>query len=100
MILHTINRSPFGSSCLQSCLDVAAAGSAIILIEDAVYAALPNTQYTDQIAAALGKHKFYALDPDLKARGIHEATLDGIESVDYDGFVALCTEFSKVVSWY
>ena len=100
MILHTVNRSPFDSSCLRNCLEMAAVGSSIILIEDGVYAALSNTEFTDQMLAALPKHNFYVLGPDLQARGIRDYVIDGIEAVDYSGFVTLCTELDKVVSWY
>ena len=100
MILHTVNRSPFGSDCLQSCLDVAATGSGIILIEDGVYCALANTELTELISTALTRHKIYVLSPDLQARGITNMVVEGIETVDYAGFVELCTEFDKIVSWY
>ena len=79
---------------------MAAVGSSIILIEDGVYAALSNTEFTDQMLAALPKHNFYVLGPDLQARGIRDYVIDGIEAVDYSGFVTLCTELDKVVSWY
>lgn len=100
MILHTVNRSPFSSNCLRSCLEIAAPDSGIILIEDGVYGALRGTEFTDQMSAILSNHKVYALIPDLQARGIQGNVIDGIEAVDYSGFVTLCTQFDKVVSWY
>ncbi|NTW57303.1 MAG: sulfurtransferase complex subunit TusB, partial [Chlorobiaceae bacterium] len=39
----------------------------------------------------------YALQPDLAARGITEI-LDGIETVDYEGFVDLVEKY-KVNNW-
>ncbi len=100
MILHTVNRSPFGSNCLQSCLDIAAPGGGIILIEDGVYAALADTEFSEQVLAQMAEHTFYVLSPDLQARGVEGSVIDGIETVDYAGFVSLCTQFDKVVSWY
>ena len=42
----------------------------------------------------------YVLGPDLKARGIDQSNLiEGITVVDYDGFVKLAAESSKVQSW-
>jgi sulfur relay protein TusB/DsrH len=42
----------------------------------------------------------YALQSDLQARGIAPDTvIDGIELVDYDGFVKLATEYQKIQSW-
>ena len=43
--------------------------------------------------------KIYALSPDLEARGIaSEKLLEGIGTVDYDGFVGL-VEKHDVVPW-
>jgi sulfur relay protein TusB/DsrH len=42
----------------------------------------------------------YALQPDMQARGLlADATIDGVELVDYDGFVRLATEYDKLQSW-
>ena len=38
-MLHIVNKSPQERSTLESCLRVARPGSALLLIEDAVYAA-------------------------------------------------------------
>jgi len=70
------------------------------LIEDGVYAALANSDLSAQILAVMDKHTFYVLGPDLLARGIQNSVLEQIESVDYSGFVTLCTQYDKVVSWY
>ena len=37
-MLHTVNKSPFDKSSLDTCLKFAKAGSSILLIEDGVYA--------------------------------------------------------------
>ena len=99
MILHTVNKSPFQNNSLDSCLRVAKAGSGILLIEDAVYAAVEsqNGILTEQV---LSLHKLYALIPDLKARGLLERVKPGIELVDFDGFVALTEKVKSVQSWY
>ena len=99
MILHTVNKSPFQNNSLDSCLRIAKAESGILLIEDAVYAAVEsqNGILTEQV---LSLHKLYALIPDLKARGLLERVKPGIELVDYDGFVALTENFKSVQSWY
>jgi len=42
----------------------------------------------------------YVLGPDLKARGFREDRLiEGIQVVDYAGFVDLATEHDKVQAW-
>lgn len=99
-MLHTVNKSPYERNSLDSCLRIAKAGSAILLIEDAVYAALADTSVADKITNALNDFKVYVLEPDLKARGMSNKTLiDGVTAVDYGGFVDLTIEHDCVNSW-
>jgi tRNA 2-thiouridine synthesizing protein B len=99
MILHTVNKSPFEKNSLNSCLNCAAEGSAVLLIEDGVYGALNGSTVADKVKDAMGKVTIYALGPDLDARGIADKVIDGIKVVDYAGFVALAAENDKVQSW-
>ena len=97
--LHTVNKSPFEKSSFDSCLGHVLDGSAVLLYEDGVYAAMKGTAIEQKLASVQGV-KFYVLGPDIKARGIDSARLiDGIEVVDYAGFVDLATEHDKVVAW-
>jgi tRNA 2-thiouridine synthesizing protein B len=74
-------------------------GSAVLFYEDAVYAAMAGTGVEDQVKSAQGV-KLYVLGPDLKARGVSEDKLiDGVEVVDYAGFVDLAAEHDKVQAW-
>ena len=99
-MLHTVNKSPYERNSLDSCLRIAKAGSAILLIEDAVYAALADTSVASKITAALNDFKVYVLEPDLKARGMNnKALIDGVTAVDYGGFVDLTIEHDCVNSW-
>ena len=99
-VLHIINKSPFERNSLDTCLRLAKKGSAILLIEDGIYAAQKNTAVADKINSAVVKHIVYALEPDLDARGIDKnAIIDGISLVDYEGFVQLATEYSGTQSW-
>jgi tRNA 2-thiouridine synthesizing protein B len=98
-ILHTVNKSPFEKSSMDSCLGYAKEGSAVLMYEDAIYGAIKGTAIADKISAASGV-KFYVLGPDLKARGVaEEKVADGIEIVDYAKFVALAAENDKVQAW-
>ncbi len=98
--LHTVNKSPFERDALGSCLTFSVAGSSILLIEDGVYAAMKGTAVADRVKAALADKKVYALGPDLKARGVKEdRVIDGIEIVDYAGFVDLVEANDKVQAW-
>jgi tRNA 2-thiouridine synthesizing protein B len=99
-VLHIINKSPFDRNSLDSCLRLALEGSAILLIEDGVYAVQKKSTAAARLQQALGKHPVYALQPDMQARGIAtDSMIDGIELVDYNGFVKLATEFDKSQSW-
>ena len=82
-MLHTVSKSPFEKTTLESCLRYAKDGSAVLLIEDGVYAALKGTIHEETVRTATERLKVYALGPDLKARGMGEAELiDGIEIVN------------------
>jgi tRNA 2-thiouridine synthesizing protein B len=99
-ILHTVNKSPFERTSLDSCLKFAQPGAAVLLIEDGVYAALTGTSAEDRVKDALNRVKIYVLGPDLKARGFAEGRLiNGISVVDYAGFVDLAAENAKVQAW-
>lgn len=98
-MLHTVNKSPYSKNSLDTCLRLAKEGSAILLIEDGVYAALTDSKVTSQIETAMKKHAFYALGADLEARGVQDRVIDGIKVVDYAGFVDLAADNSGVQSW-
>ena len=98
--LHIINKSPFSHGSLEACLRLAKSGSAILLIEDGVYAAQTSTSVSDALSSAMQNHKVYALDSDLSARGLHaERLLAGVETVDYAGFVQLAVDHDTPNSW-
>ncbi len=99
-VLHIVNKSPFDRNSLDTCLRLARPGSAILLIEDGIYAVQEKSSAAARVQQALENHPVYALQPDLQARGVsEESMLDGITLVDYDGFVKLTTEFDKLQSW-
>ena len=99
-ILHTVNKSPFEKDSLDTCIAHALDGSAVLLIEDGVYAAAKGTAVEPRVRDAMGRLNFYALANDCKARGLAEAELiEGIALVDYGGFVDLVTDHHSVQSW-
>ncbi|MCG6896258.1 MAG: sulfurtransferase complex subunit TusB [Thiocapsa sp.] len=99
-ILHTVNKSPFERNALDSCLKFATDGSALLLFEDGIYAALKGTSVESPMSDAVGRLKVYVLGPDLKARGFAEDRIvEGISVVDYAGFVDLAAESDKVQAW-
>ena len=99
MLLHTVNKSPFASDALRSCIRTALPGSHVLLIEDGVYAAREGSVAAAELAAAEGVN-CYALAPDVAARGLASLLAPGIKLVDYSDFVRLAAECHAVQSWY
>jgi tRNA 2-thiouridine synthesizing protein B len=97
-MLHTVNKSPYSHQTLSECLRVCGKNAAILLIEDAVYAALAQSSWAQQLNA--GSQRVYALAPDVAARGLDGRIDADIQLVDYAGFVQLCCEHTTIHSWY
>ena len=70
--LHIVTQSPFASEGFDTCLAYMCPGHAILLIQDAVIAALPAVfqQKEKNRVAKMRDIALYALEEDLKARGI------------------------------
>ncbi len=98
-MLHIVNKSATERTTLDSALRLATKGSAILLIEDAVYAATKGSAAAAKIQSAMADLQIYALGPDLEARGVAGRVLDGVKIVDYGGFVDLVTEHNACQSW-
>lgn len=98
-MLHTVNKSPFEHKALETCLRFALKGSAVLLIEDGVYAAAKDTAVSPKMQEALKTVTIYALKPDVEARGMQNRVMDGVRLVDYGGFVDLVVEHDAVQSW-
>ncbi len=98
-MLHIVNKSATERNSLESCLRMATKGSAVLLIEDAVYAATQGSVAAAKIQSAMADLQIYALGPDMEARGMAGRVLDGVKLVDYGGFVDLVTEHSTCQSW-
>lgn len=98
-MLHTVNKSPFERNSLEACLKTIDDSSVILLIEDGVIGA-SKTVKASLLEDIASKGKVFALKGDLSARGISEdKVIDGIQLVDYDGFVNLVVEHGTAVSW-
>jgi tRNA 2-thiouridine synthesizing protein B len=99
-MLHTVNKSPFERNALNSCLRMARPRASVLLIEDGVYAALQGTMVAGKVSKAMMALSFYALGPDLEARGYNEdQVIDGVQVVDYSGFVDLVVAHDSVQAW-
>ena len=98
--LHTVNKSPFATGALVSCLNHCKDGDAVLMIEDGVYGGLTGTSVADQVKEKSGGVAIYVLSPDADARGLAaDRLLPGINGVDYDGFVDLVAEHDRTQVW-
>ena len=95
MILHKVSTSPFDDHALGQCLSLMAADDGLLLLQDAVYAAHGEQQWSKQLAKV---NQLYVLDEDAKARAI---SLSHVKArlVDYSEFVSLSLHYQKVMSW-
>ena len=97
-MLHIVNKSPLERPSLDACLRIAEPGS-MLLIEDAVYAATRGSAAAARLDAAKDRFKVYVLLPDVEARAIADRLIDGVTTVDYDGFVDLVAKHRNCQSW-
>jgi len=97
-MLHIVNKSSFSTGSMTSVLRVAKKdGGAVLLIEDGVYAAVKNSASEASLKAA--GMPVYVLQPDADARGLQSKLMDGVNMVDYGGFVDLVAGHDNVQSW-
>ena len=97
-MLHIVNKSPLERPSLDACLRIAEPG-AILLIEDAVYAAARGSVAAARLADAAKRHRIYVLMPDAEARAIADRLIEGVATVDYGGFVDLVADHRACQSW-
>ncbi len=100
-VLHVVSGSAWASPSLQECLSRIRKADAIMLLGDGVYAALGGSESTRKLGAALGDGiEGYCLREDLETRGISALPLaEGMQIVDYGGFVDLAARFSRICTW-
>jgi tRNA 2-thiouridine synthesizing protein B len=96
-MLHTVNKSPFQNSSLENCLRVAQPGDVILLLEDGVYAASAGTAKSSLLEQAVKRYTVYAIEADLKARGLANLIKE-IRVAGYGDFVDL-VEQHPVHAW-
>ena len=98
-MLHIVNKSPSQSRTLDSCLRLAQDGSAMLLLDDGVYAATQGNADAAALRQACGRLQVYALQADCDARAITGMLAEGITLVDYGGFVDLVAQRKTTHSW-
>lgn len=83
--LHLVNKPAAWAGC-HPLLD---AEDAVLLIEDGVYLA----------QQALSGATLYALEPDIRARGLSQRIHGSIRLASFDDFVGLVEGCERVVTW-
>ncbi|ALS98395.1 sulfurtransferase complex subunit TusB [Lacimicrobium alkaliphilum] len=91
MILHILTQSP-ATDAFSQCLSAIEKSDGVLLIQNAVYA------QRGKDLANTGIKNIYALREDRQARGL-DGACEGIEVIDYAGFVALTLKYDKTVTW-
>lgn len=97
-MLHVINKSPFSSNALANCLRFIQPNDVVLLIEDAVIAALGNIE-PSSVLTTVNEVTILVLEPDLKARGLLDQVLPNIQKIGYEQFVDLTVTHHPIQSW-
>ena len=98
MILHTLNKPPRAPAAI-ACLEVLASSSedrdSLLLLEDGVYMAdNSNKELVRQVST-----RIYALDVDIKARGLVHRVLPSVKVISYADFVQLVVDHKMTKAW-
>lgn len=96
-MLHTVKTSPYTSSALQDCLRYSEKHSEILLLEDAVIAAICGGEWQERLISS--GRRIYVLKEDLLARGIASQIASQFEIVDMEGFVELTVRNVTQMTW-
>lgn len=91
--LHTLNTPPSDLNTLNQCTSALSEEDELLLLEDAVYLALPIHQ-----GKLPTKNLIYALGIDLEARGIQAGP--SVIVINDAEFVNLCVNCDRVISWF
>ena len=96
-MLYTVNKPALTSGNIFSALRIARPGDPILFLEDGVYVVAGGASTEELVKGILEKHPLYALRADIDARGM-KAPIEGVQVIDYDGFVGLVEEHD-VAPW-
>jgi tRNA 2-thiouridine synthesizing protein B len=97
-MLHIVNKSPLERNALDSCLRVAQ-GGALLLTEDAVYAATRGNAAAAKHHRRHGQAQGLCAWPRPRCPRHDDRLIEGVASVDYGGFVDLVAEYPTNQSW-
>lgn len=95
-MLHILHGSPFHTD-FDSLLRCVKPGDELLLIEDAVIAALCGTKALDLLLNA--PISIFALQEDIEARGLAAQISTAIGRVSYTDFVRLTVKHERQITW-
>ena len=96
MILHILTKAPGSSAAIQM-LQAIADQDSVMLVEEAVTAALDPAWGAWQQCQS----RIYLLSEDLVARGLASLAADNqLPTLEIDSFVTLTEEYEKSITWY
>lgn len=100
-VLHLVNHTPHGNESLARCLASLGEDDGLLLIEDAVYAALNGVLSPEDLQVLVAANsQCFVLEPHLAARGLSGRRLtDGFQCVDFADFVDLVASYDTSISW-
>jgi tRNA 2-thiouridine synthesizing protein B len=96
MVLHTINTTP-GHNAFDDCLRCASTGDTVLLLGDAVYAAVIDSAASAALRAS--EARILVLDVDSGAAGLSPESL-AFPVIDMDGFAGLSEYYPRQLAWY
>lgn len=94
--LHLLSQSPFASR-LDSVLRLLGPHDGLLLCGDACHALQPGSAPQQELERLPDSIKLYALAEDVAARQV--GLPERVKTMDYPGFVELCTHYAKVNGW-
>ena len=97
-ILHLLQQHPKDGN-LTACLHRCGSSDAIVLLEDAVYALIDDTENERRWSLILGNMPIYALKPHLQARGLQRLQLRNHTIIDMAELVNLTATYNSSISW-
>lgn len=100
-MLHLVSKSPYCGNHLEHCLKTCAENDIIVLLEEGVYATPSDTQWVTGFARIQGKNdvKIFAIEADLRSRGITQAICSNITLINYEQFVNLTVSHYPIQNW-
>ncbi|MCW8193475.1 sulfurtransferase complex subunit TusB [Proteobacteria bacterium 005FR1] len=101
-MLHTVNKSAFTSPLLSRCIDSAATGDDILLLNDGIYGASSSSPCAASLEALIrdGGCRVFALQEDAERRSLTGALLAGVQLIGIAEFVKLAEKHPASQSWY